>query len=120
MKSAKKSSRMSTGGGNSRRVSVGGNTVQTARPDSSQSARGTPSSRPSKKDDNTGTPQSTGKFLGHCRFLEAKSSVPAHGSVFFLIMQHTYSVYKCHTCKAATHEFKIFRGKRVHQRPLKK
>lgn len=75
MKSAKKSSRMSTGGGNSRRVSVGGNTVQTARPDSSQSARGTPSSRPSKKDDNTGAPQSTGKFLGHCRFLEAKSSV---------------------------------------------
>ncbi|XP_021722763.1 65-kDa microtubule-associated protein 3-like [Chenopodium quinoa] len=55
MKSAKKSSRVSAGGGNGRRVSVGGNAIQTPRPDSSHSARGTPNLRPSKRDDNMGS-----------------------------------------------------------------
>lgn len=63
LKSAKKPSRrMSMGGpgaGNSRRLSVGGNMLQTPRPDSSHSTRATPNSRTVRKDDNTGV-QSTG------------------------------------------------------------
>ncbi|KAL2903616.1 65-kDa microtubule-associated protein 3 [Bienertia sinuspersici] len=58
LKSAKKPSRrMSMGGpgagGNNRRLSVGGNMLQTPRPDSSHSSRATPNSRPTRKDDKT-------------------------------------------------------------------
>lgn len=65
LKSAKKPCRrMSMGGagaGHNRRLSVGGNMLQTPRPDSSHSSRATPNSRPIRKDDNnTGGGQSTG------------------------------------------------------------
>ncbi|XP_074274331.1 65-kDa microtubule-associated protein 3-like [Silene latifolia] len=55
LKSGKKASRMSMGGGNNRRLSVGGNMIQTPRPISSHSSRATPNSRPVKKDDNPRT-----------------------------------------------------------------
>ncbi|KAL9225584.1 hypothetical protein vseg_001489 [Gypsophila vaccaria] len=51
LKSGKKGS---MGGGNNRRLSVGGNMTQTPRPISSQSTRATPNPRTVKKDDNTG------------------------------------------------------------------
>ncbi|XP_074295849.1 65-kDa microtubule-associated protein 3-like [Silene latifolia] len=56
LKGGKKASRLSMGGVNNRRLSVGGgNVMQTPRPVSSQSSRATPNSRPVKKDDNPGT-----------------------------------------------------------------
>ncbi|GAB4858725.1 hypothetical protein Ancab_010199 [Ancistrocladus abbreviatus] len=48
----KKSSRTSTGGGNNRRLSIGGATHQTPRPDSLQSSKATPHSRVKKGDRN--------------------------------------------------------------------
>ncbi|KAK9672750.1 hypothetical protein RND81_12G121600 [Saponaria officinalis] len=58
LKNLKKSSRLSMGGGN-KRIPTGQNMIQTPRPGSSQSSRGTPSSRPSKNNDDSGI-QSTG------------------------------------------------------------
>lgn len=68
MKTAKKSSKIPTGG-NCKRIPVGGNMSQTPRPNSSQSARTTPNLRPSKKDDYTGAPQSNSKFLRSVTFV---------------------------------------------------
>ena len=58
LKSAKKPSRRMSmggggGGGHNRRLSLGGNMLQTPRPDSSYSTRATPNSRPVRKDDST-------------------------------------------------------------------
>lgn len=63
LKGSKKAPRMSMGGGgNNRRLSVGGNMLQTPRPDSVHSARATPNSRP-KKDHKTGTQSSARRGL---------------------------------------------------------
>ncbi|XP_074319605.1 65-kDa microtubule-associated protein 3-like [Silene latifolia] len=59
LKNLKKSSRISIGGGN-KRAPAGGSTLQTPRPSSSQSNRGTPNSRPSKNNDDSAA-QSTAK-----------------------------------------------------------
>uniref|UniRef100_A0A803MTQ9 Uncharacterized protein n=1 Tax=Chenopodium quinoa TaxID=63459 RepID=A0A803MTQ9_CHEQI len=91
MKSAKKSSRVSAGGGNGRRVSVGGNAIQTPRPDSSHSARGTPNLRPSKRDDNMGS--QTGKFFGHCHISEAESLALASDGVPFQFLWYALVYY---------------------------
>ncbi|KAK9742568.1 hypothetical protein RND81_03G182600 [Saponaria officinalis] len=63
IKSGKKASRMSMGGGNNRRLSVGGNVMQTPRPGSSQSTRATPNPRHVKKDDNPGTKATASRAL---------------------------------------------------------
>ncbi|KAH9622004.1 hypothetical protein KSS87_020062 [Heliosperma pusillum] len=73
LKSGKKASRMSMGGANNRRLSVGGNMIQTPRPISSHSTRATPNSRPVKKDDNPRTKTNARRALDVANLLPARN-----------------------------------------------